>query len=50
MTKCIYQLEKQDSLEFYIPGSPNIRSAGKHVAPLRHTILIPSQVFVLTLY
>jgi hypothetical protein len=44
-----FVLDQHAELDFYSASSLKQQSAGRHVAPLRHIILIPSQpVFALT--
>ena len=44
-----FVLEQHAEMDFYSAGSLKQQSAGRHVAPLGHIILIPSQpVFVLS--
>jgi hypothetical protein len=44
-----YVLEQQALLDFHNASSPKQQSAGRHVTPLGHIILIPSQpVFALS--
>ena len=44
-----FVLSQQVELDFYSASSPKQQSAGRHVAPLGHIILIPSQpVFALS--
>jgi hypothetical protein len=38
-----FVLEQNAELDFYIASSLKKQSAGRHVAPLGHIILIPSQ-------
>ena len=45
----LFVLDQHAYLDFYSVGTPKLQSAGGHVAPFGHIILIPSQpVFVLT--
>jgi hypothetical protein len=44
-----FVLEQQAELDFYSASSPKQQSAGRHIGPLKHFILIPSQpVFALS--
>ena len=44
-----FVLDQQAELDFYSASSPKQQSAGRHIAPLAHIILIPSQpVFALS--
>jgi hypothetical protein len=46
-----FALDQHTELDFYSAISPKQQSAGRHVAPLGHIILIPSQpVFALSPY
>jgi hypothetical protein len=40
-------LDKHDKLDFYSAGSLNQQSVDRHVTPIEHTILIPSQPLLL---
>jgi hypothetical protein len=45
-----FALDQHAELDFYSASSPKQQSAGRHVAPLGHIILIPSQpIFALFL-
>ena len=45
----LFVLDQHAELDFYSASSLKQQSAGRHVTPLRHNILIPSQpVFALS--
>jgi hypothetical protein len=45
----LFVLDQHAELDFYIASSLKQQSAGRHVAPLGHIILIPSQpIFALS--
>ena len=44
-----FVLDQRAELDFYSASSLKQQSAGRHIAPLRHIILIPSQsIFALS--